>query len=257
MQGFERKSYKVNGVETVLYEGGKGKEPLMFLHGGGTFHGFEFVSAWTDKFRVLHPYHPGYGESGDDPEMNELQDYVLHYDALLDLLKIEKINLVGFSLGGWIAAKFAIAYPNRVKKLALVGPAGFRDKDHPTADILGLPGEQLPGMLVSNFDVIKKWLPEGPPPMDFIAARYRESTTFARLFWERPWDAKLPRYLHRVTMPTLILWGDEDRIVPVEQHKHWKKFLPKADIKIIKGAGHLVLDEKPEAAKAVASFMSG
>ena len=59
----------------------------MFLHGGGTFHGFEFASAWTDKFRVIHPYHPGYGESGDDPEMNELHDYVMHYAELLDQLK--------------------------------------------------------------------------------------------------------------------------------------------------------------------------
>lgn len=254
MQGFERKSYKVNGVDTVVYEGGKGQEPLMFLHGGGTFHGFEFVGAWTDNFRVLHPYHPGYGESGDDPEMNELQDYVMHYAALLDMLGIDKVNLVGFSLGGWLAAKFAITYPERVKKLVLVGPAGFRDKEHPTADILGLPGEEIPGMLVSNFDVIKKWLPE-KPDMDFILARFRESTTFARLFWERPWDPKLPRYLHRVTMPTLIVWGDEDRIVPVQQHRLWQKFLPKADIRIIKGAGHLVLDEKPEAATAVGSFL--
>jgi pimeloyl-ACP methyl ester carboxylesterase len=255
MEGFQRKSYKVNGVETVVYEGGKGKEPLMFLHGGGTFHGFEFVRYWTDKFRVLHPYHPGFGESGDDPDMNELQDYVLHYADLLDQLGIDKINLVGFSLGGWLAAKFAIAYPERVKKLILVAPAGMRDKEHPTADILGEPGENLPGMLVSNFDVIKKWLPE-KPDMDFIAARYRESTTFARLFWERPWDAKLPRYLHRATMPTLVLWGDEDRIVPVEQAKLWEKYLPKADTKILLGAGHCVLDEHPEAAQAVSRFIA-
>ena len=255
MEGFQRKSYKVNGVDTVVLEGGRGEEPLVFFHGGGTFHGFEFVREWTDRFRVLHPFHPGYGESGDDPEMNELQDYVMHYDALLDQLKLDKVNLVGLSLGGWMAARFAITYPNRVKKLALIAPAGFRDKEHPTADILGLPGEELPGMLVSNFDVIKKWLPE-KPDMDFILARYRESTTFARLFWERPWDAKLPRYLHRVTMPTMIVWGDQDRIVPVEQLKLWQKFLPKADIRIIKGAGHLVLDEKPEAAKAVGTVLA-
>ena len=255
MEGFDRKTYKVNGVETVIYEGGKGKEPLMFLHGGGTFHGFEFVRHWTDRFRVLHPYHPGFGESGDDPDMTELQDYVMHYADLLDQLGIDKINLVGFSLGGWLAAKFASTYPNRVKRLALIAPAGFRDKEHPMADILSLPGEQLPGMLVSNFDVIKKWLPE-KPDMEFIAARYRESTTFARLFWERPWDAKLPRYLHRASMPTLIVWGEEDKIVPVEHSRHWKKFLPKADIKIMKGAGHCVLDEHPEAAQAVGSFMA-
>ena len=76
------------------------------------------------------------------------------------------------------------------------------------------------------------------------------------MFWERPWDQKLARYLHRLTMPTPHRVGDEDRIVPMQQHRLWQKFLPKADIRIIKGAGHLVLDEKPEAASAVGNFLA-
>ena len=123
------------------------------------------------------------------------------------------------------------------------------------ADILGLPGEEIPGMLVSNFEVIKQngcrrsrtWTSSSPG--------YRELTTFARLFWSgrgtRSCALSAPAHhahAHRV--------GDEDRIVPMQQHRLWQKFLPKADIRIINGAGHLVLDEKPEAAIAVGNFLA-
>ena len=125
------------------------------------------------------------------------------------------------------------------------------DPKNPMLDILAVPGEQVPGLLVSNFEVLKKRLPE-KPDLDFIGDRYREATTVARLFWEHPGDPKFMRYLHRIKMPTLIVWGDEDKIIPVQQTETWRKFIPNADIKIFKGAGHLVHLEKREAVDAVA-----
>lgn len=254
MVSFQREVHTVNGVKIVMYSAGEG-QPLLFLHGAGTFHGFEFAKKWAKNFRVLVPYHPGFGESDDDPAMLEIHDYVMHYVELLDLLGIEKVNLVGFSLGGCLAARFATEHSHRVIKLALIGPAGLRSKEHPTTDVLAVPPEQLPGLLVSNFDVIKPHLPE-KPDAEFAAARYREATTVARLLWERPWDRVLPRHLHRLKMPTLLLWGEEDKIIPAQQSKQWKTLVPNADIVIVKGAGHLVLDEKPEAATAVGNFLS-
>ena len=254
MTEFKRETHTVNGVKITLLTAGSG-QPLLFLHGAGTFHGFEFAKPWADKFRVILPFHPGFGESGDDPAMTDIHDYVMHYVELLDLLGLDKVNLVGFSLGGYIAAKFAMEHGHRVRKLVLVGPAGLRDDKHPTADILGLPGEQLPAMLVSNFEVIKPYLPT-KPDLDFIGDRYREMTTTARLMWERPYDTKLPRYLHRLTMPTLLVWGEDDQLIPYQQAETWRRFIPKADIKIFKGAGHLVLDEKREAGDAVQNFLA-
>ena len=136
----------------------------------------------------------------------------------------------------------------------LVGPAGLRDDKHPSADVLALPPEQLPGMLVSDIEVLKPYLPQ-KPDLDFVGARYREMTTVARLLWDRPFDAKMPRHLHRLTMPTLLLWGEDDRLIPSRQAETWRRFIPKADIRIVKGAGHLVLDEKPEAVRAVQDFL--
>ena len=254
MPDFRRETHTVNGVRTVTLAAGQG-DPLVFLHGAGTFTGFEFAKPWADKFRVLIPFHPGFGESDDDPAMTDLHDYVMHYLDLFDALGLAKVRLVGFSLGGWLAAKFAMEHGHRVSKLVLVGPAGLRDPDHPTADVLALPPEQLPGMLVSNFEVIRPYLP-AKPDLDFIGDRYREMTTVARLLWDRPWDPKLPRYLHRIKMPTLLVWGEDDRLIPAAQSKTWRRLIRQAEISIFKGAGHLVLDEKPDAVKAVAEFLA-
>jgi pimeloyl-ACP methyl ester carboxylesterase len=253
MSKFAREILTVDGVKTAVFTAGKG-EPLVFLHGASTMEGFDFAEAWTDRFRVIVPHHPGFGQSDDDPTFTDLHDYVMHYLKLFDLMKLDKVNLVGLSFGGYIAARFASHHGNRVKKLGLIAPAGMIDAKYPPLDILAAPGETIPGLLVSNFDVIKKHLPE-KPDLDFIGERYRETGTVARLLWERPMDRKFLRHLHRIDMPTMIVWGDEDKLVPVQQTETWRKFIPKADIKIFKGAGHLVHLEKPEAVEALAKFM--
>ena len=253
MAKLKREELSVDGVKTVLYTAGSG-EPLVFFHGAGTVDGFDFLEPWAEKFRVIAPYHPGFGESGDDPTFTDLQDYVMHYLKLFDALGLDRFNLVGLSLGGYLAATFASQHGHRVKKLALIAPAGIIDPQHPTLDIVKIPGDQVPGLLVSNFEVIKKRLPE-KPDLDFIGERYREAGTVARLFWEHPTNPKFMRHLHRIEMPTLIVWGDEDKIIPVQQTDTWRKLVPHADIKIFQGAGHLVHLEKPEAAAAIAAFL--
>jgi pimeloyl-ACP methyl ester carboxylesterase len=253
MAKFKRETHNVDGVKTVVYTAGTG-EPLVFFHGAGTVDGFDFAEPWTDKFRVIVPYHPGFGESDDDTSFTHLHDYVMHYLELFDVLGLDRFNLVGLSMGGQLASLFASEHSHRVKKLALIAPAGMIDPNNPMLDMIAVPGEQVPGLLVSNFDVLKKRLPE-KPDLDFIGDRYRESATFARLFWEHPGDPKFMRYLHRIKAPTLIIWGDEDKIVPVGQTEMWRKFIPSADIQVFKGAGHLVHLEKPEAVAAIAKFL--
>jgi pimeloyl-ACP methyl ester carboxylesterase len=254
MAKFKRDEITVDGVKTVVHSAGSG-EPVVFFHGAGTIDGFDFAEPWTEKFRVIVPYHPGFGESGDDATFTSLHDYVMHYLELFDVLKLDTFKLVGLSLGGYLAAKFCSEHGQRVKKLALIAPAGLIDPKHPPLDIRMVPGDQIPGLLTSDFEVIKRRLPE-KPDLDFAGDRYRESGTVARLLWEHPVDPKFMRYLHRIKMPTLIVWGDEDKILPVQYTDIWRKHVPHADIKVFKGAGHLVHLEKPEAADAIANFLS-
>jgi pimeloyl-ACP methyl ester carboxylesterase len=253
MSKFVREELTVNGVRTVVHTAGKG-ETVVFFHGAGTVDGFDFAEPWTDQFKVVVPIHPGFGDSGDDPSMTDVHDYVLHYLDLFDMLKIESFSMYGISMGAYFASKFAIEHGHRVRKLVLAAPYGLDVPQHPALDIIATPGEQLVPMLVSNFDVLKKRLPAAPD-MDFVGARYREATTFGRLFWEHPFDPKFPRHLHRLKMPVLLVWGDQDKVIPVAQAQSWKEKIPHAEVMIVPGAGHIVHLDKPETVQAIARFL--
>lgn len=255
MTAFVREEYIVDGVKTVLHAAGSG-DPVVLFHGAGTVDGFDYAEPLAAKFRVYAPHHPGFGLSGDDPTFTNMHDYVMHYLNLFDMLGIDEVRLVGASLGGWLAAQFASEHNNRVKKLVLIAPAGMIDPEHPALDIISTPGDQVVPKLVSNFEVLKPKLPEKPSP-DFIADRYREATTVARLWWEHPLDPKFVRHLKRLNMPTLILWGEEDLIAPVGQTPLWQKHIPHADVRVYKEAGHLVHLDKPEAVGVIGEFLRG
>lgn len=251
---WKAEEHSVFGVKTEVLTAGKG-DPVMFWHGAGTGGGWDFLEPLTEKFNVYLPYHPGWGGSGDDPGMTTVQDYVMHYLELLDILKIGKFSLVGLSMGGWFASTFATQHNERLKKLVLVAPAGLRVKEHPTTDLFKIKPEELAPYLAENLAAL------GPPPdphnIDFIVNAYREQTSFARLAWQRIYDTKLPKYLHRISVPTLFVWGKQDKIVPEAQSATWTKAIKGSKLKTFSPAGHLVLNEKPEAVKAIADFIEG
>jgi pimeloyl-ACP methyl ester carboxylesterase len=255
--GFERRQIRVNGADVVLFEGGSG-EPLLFLHGAGTVSGFHYSASWARKFKVYLPYHPGFGESADSGAISSIDDYVLHYLELMDHLQLTKVCLVGLSLGGWIAARLATQNSHRLKKLVLVGPAGLRVAEYPTTDIFRLKPDELPAYLVQDLGVLAPHVPDPHAPefLDFLVNDYHEMSSFARLAWERPYDPNLGKWLHRISIPTLLLYGEKDRITPAPQSKVWASLIPNVKVQIVKDAGHLVLEEKEEARTAVLDFLS-
>ena len=258
MTHFTRRTLQINGIDIVLLEAGDGP-PLVYLHGAGTVTGFDFAAAWTKKFRVVIPYHPGFGPSADDPAITEIHDYVLHYVELFDTLGLSKIRLVGQSMGGFIATKFAIEHGHRIDKLVLVCPIGLPvPAEHRTVNFLATPPQELPALLAHDPQTVIKYLPAGEPSAAFIAERTKEASTAGRVLagGERTFDAKLPRYLHRLTMPTMLVWGNSDRLTHTAQHRTWAAALPKATVRLFDNAGHVVLDEAPESVAAIAEFLS-
>src|SRR3712207_858967 len=216
LAGFERRELALGGIRTVVHSAGEGT-PLVLLHGAGTFTGFAYARDWTRTHRVIIPYHPGFGESADDTRIDCVGDYALHCLDLFDALGLGSLHLVGYSFGGWMAAETAILQPGRVARLALVAPSGL---------------------------VVR-----APQAADLLALRYREQTALARVVWERPsGNPKLERWLHRLRMPTLLLWGEHDRLRPLAHAERWRAALPDARLEVLPDAGHLVLEESPEAA---------
>jgi pimeloyl-ACP methyl ester carboxylesterase len=254
MPGFSEQHVDVNGIDIAVFTAGEG-DPLVFLHGAGTATGFDSLLPLAERAKLIVPHHPGFGASADDPSIDNVHDYVLHYLDLLDHLGVDELALASQSGGGWMAAWLAIAQPQRVRRLVLTAPFGLRVPEHPTVDLFSIPDEELFSYLTADMSVFDGKVPLPPTP-EFLADRYRESTSWARVAWSRPYDTKLAKWLHRLTMPTLILWGDADRLIPVEQAAVWAEHMPNAEVKILPGVGHLVYDESREAVDLVADFVA-
>jgi pimeloyl-ACP methyl ester carboxylesterase len=252
MPAYVEERFTIKGVETVVQIAGDG-QPLVFLHGAGTVTGFDALLPLAERFKLIVPFHPGYGPSADDTTVDDIHDLRRHYLELLDELGVEEFALVGHSMGGWLAANFAIDHTERVKRLVLGAPLGLKVDEHPTQDMFTIPGEEVPSYLAADLSVFEGHVPMPPTP-EFLADRYRELTSSARILWARPYDLKIHRWLHRLTMPTLLLWGDADRLIPVEQAAVWGELISGAEIKTLPGVGHLMFDESSEAVEAVAAF---
>jgi pimeloyl-ACP methyl ester carboxylesterase len=252
MSAYRESRVNVNGIDTAVFTAGDG-DPLVFFHGGGTLTGFDSLLPLAEQFRLVVPHHPGFGASADDPSIDSIHDYVRHYLDLLDALDLGEFTLVGHSMGGYLAATFAIEQTPRVRRLVLAAPIGLRVPEHPTVDLFSVRDEEVLGYLAADQSVFAGHVPMPPTP-EFLAARYRESTSLARVFWNRIYDVKLTRWLHRLTMPTLLLWGEADRLVPIEQAEVWAELLPNAELKRVPRSGHLLFDESRDSVTAVRDF---
>lgn len=256
MAGFERTEHDVGGVRTVVHSIGSGP-PLVYLHGTGTFTGFEMARPWAESRRVIVPYHPNFGDSGDDPSIDTVEDYVLHYLDLFDQLGLETFDLVGLSLGGWLAAEIAIRQPARVRRLVLVAPAGLVVAEAPAPSLFDIQPQELPGYLTHDPAVAASYFPAAPDPA-FGERLGREVGGFAQLIRTDPQgNPKLARWAHRISMPTLVLWGAEDRLRPTAQGAAWVRLLPDARLALVPATGHLVFEETPAAGHTVTDFLAG
>ncbi len=252
MPSFQEDHVDVNGIDTAVFTAGEG-DPLVYFHGAGTAFGFDHLLPLAERFRLIVPHHPGFGASADDPSIDSLHDYVLHYLDLLERLGVDELSLVGESMGGCIAAWFAIEQTGRVRRLVLLSPFGLRVPEHPSTDFFSIPDEEVPAHLVADMSLFAG--APMPPPPEFLADRYRESTSFARVGWRSPYDLKLPKWLHRIGAPTLLIWGDEDRLHPVGQAAAWAKLIQGAEVRTFPGVGHIPVLESREAVDVIADFV--
>ncbi|MGE0821794.1 MAG: alpha/beta fold hydrolase [Candidatus Binatia bacterium] len=230
-----------------VLEAGHG-DPVLFLHsamGAGIWT--EGIARLAQRFRVLLPDHPGFGPSPLPDWLIGWDDMVFHYADLLEGLGIHQpIRIVGASLGGWIAAEFAAFHPERVQKLVLVDAAGLRIPAVPLPDIFRLPPQSV---LPLAFHDISKAMPLMPKDFgpDTLVQMFHDRSAFARLAWN-PYlhDPKLPRRLKGAKVPTLIVWGKQDQLIPPVYAEEYKRLLPSADIAYIDQCGHDPTIEQPE-----------
>lgn len=250
----------VGGIDVHAWVGGRG-DPLLVLHGAGGNRGFtRWLDQVSERFTVWAPTHPGFGRSGDAEWMEGIDDLVRFYLWFIEVAGLGRPHLLGHSIGGWTAAELAATSPGAIDRLVLVAPAGLKPEQGEILDVFYYPPPQLLGMTVHDAKTVPEWealfgTPPTPAELE-IATRNREMT--ARLTW-KPYmhNPRLDRFLPRVTNPTLIVWGREDRIVPVVCGEQYRRLIPNARLTVLERCGHLPPVEHPDAfARLVLDFLS-
>jgi len=249
---------RIAGIDLELYDQGKG-EPLLFLHSAQGFDPRHEISAMlAARRRLVAPSHPGFGKSSLPDWLDSVDDIAYVYLELMDALELRSVDLVGCSIGGWIAVEMATKAPERFRRLALVGPVGVKtgpaDRlDIP--DIFAMPQDKVDQLLFA--DPAKMRMDPSKMTDDEIAIRVRNRETLALIAWE-PWmhNPKLPHRLQRAAMPTLLIRGEKDGLVSAPYLERYAKLFPKARLQTIAGAGHAPQVEQPKAfADALFAFL--
>jgi pimeloyl-ACP methyl ester carboxylesterase len=246
--GGEAETIDVAGKATVIKHAGSGP-PFVYLHStlDESFRWLPFYHTWSKQFTVYVPTHPGFGQSQGFEQIDTIEDMAFHYVEMLDALGLEKVILGGVSLGGWIAAEFATRWPERVEKLWLSGAPGLWVPDTPLGNLFKDMNERdrLRELLFHDpKSAMAEIVISTKPDMEKMLAAYQSLTVLARLIWERPYNPKLASRLHRIRCPVLLVWGDNDRLVPPAYGEAYKAHLPQAQMKRIPKCGHLPMFER-------------
>lgn len=231
---------KIAGADVEVQSEGAGR-PLLFLHGEDYFGQHRpFFEALAKRFRVVIPRHPGFGASSLPDSFRSVDDLAYLYLDLIEAMKIERPVLVGASFGGWIALEMAVRAPATFDKLVLLGTVGVKmgaREDRDFADIYQIPEAEMRALTFADPGrFVPKYGDLGQDELMSIA-RDREST------WHYAWrpymhNPTLNTWLHRVRLPTLLVWGEQDGVARVDYARALSMALPSARLEIVTNAGH-------------------
>lgn len=245
----------VLGLPVAYRRKGQG-EATVLLHGAGfTRMWIPFYEMMAEKLDFIAPESPGFGETPLPDWVRGFNDLTILYDQLFEQLGLERIHLIGFSMGGWAAAEFASFYPRRLKSLTLITPVGLRLPDDPGVDIFQLGPAELMDRLFKDKEVMQQWLPD-PDNFDEGIHMYAEFSAAARLMWAPRYNLALEQRLARLGCPALVVGGEEDRLVPNAMSDRYAEVLPDARLVRLPGTGHEPLLERPrELADTLCEFI--
>jgi pimeloyl-ACP methyl ester carboxylesterase len=250
----------INGFATRVWHKGAGPK-IGFLAGyGGLPRWVPFLDHLAESRTVIVPSLPGFpgGDRGHSVLDTHL-DWVLAVRDTIDKAGLAGADLVGSSVGGSFAAEMAAIWPDKVKRLALIAPFGLFDEKDPATDPWAQKQDEIPGLMTANADAYKKLkeMPVGANSIEWPIEQTRAAEAAARIFWPLG-NTKLEKRLPFIKAPTLLLWGEQDRLMPRSYAATIAKALKgKTETRIIAGAGHLAeLDKPDDVAAAILGFMS-
>ena len=242
----------------------KGRGPaLVFFHGPWGLTWDPFLDRLAESFTVYAPEHPGTTPEAhnDVYHLDGLWDLVLCYEELLDALAIRNAAFVGHSFGGMVACEMAAAYPERVRRLAMIAPLGFwRDPDRIVNWMMLEPGAMRAHIFRDPDGAAARRMFPRADAQDAAATEARVRLTWAmgttgKFIWPIP-DKGLKKRIHRVKAPALLVWGRQDRLVPAVYAEEFTRRLSGARLETLESAGHAPhLEETDTVARIVRDFL--
>jgi pimeloyl-ACP methyl ester carboxylesterase len=250
--GWSESVAEVAGTRLHLARAGGGRAVLVLHHDIGTVDRLDFYDALAGRFDVLVPHHPGYGKSQRPEWLRSVRDVAVMYQWLLSDLGIERPSLIGLGFGGWIAAEMATMAPRDFHRLVLVGAMGVKPPE----------GEILDQAILSYIDYARA----GFHDQQAFAQVYGDVSTDQLVEWDicremsfriawKPYmyNQTLPHLLGGVRAPALVVWGDDDKVVPRSAGELYAELLRGARLEIVRAAGHCVEMEQPDRLAAIVS----
>ena len=249
---------KARGVRIKLHRAGSGPT-VLFLHGaGGVPQWLPFFDRLAEHYELLVPEHPGFGGSDDPPWIRSMPDLAMFYLDLIEEAGLDRIHLIGNSMGGWLAAEILIRDRSRFRSLVQLAPAGIRVKGVPPGDNFIWGPEEAVRNLYYNQSFADRILALKPSE-EQMDVMLKNRFTVAKFGWQPRWfNPDLEKWLHRIKLPALIVRGEDDKIMPPQYAALWKERLPDARLVSVKECGHLPHVEHAElVAHHVSEFLEG
>jgi pimeloyl-ACP methyl ester carboxylesterase len=253
---FVRHTIDINGCKLGFARAGRGV-PLLYLHGtDGLAEWPAILEALAERFDVIAPDHPGFGTSEIPAWIDDVSDVAYLYLDAIEALQLSGIHVVGQSLGGWIALEMAVRSTHRLRSLTLISAAGIHVKGVPKADIFMMDPEEQARLAYADpklgTEAAKR---AGADKYQDLAILNRIAS--ARFGWQpRFFNPRLERWLHRINVPTQIIWGAGDRIIPPAYAEALHRAIPGSTLTMIPNAGHLPhVERTPAVEQAMQAFL--
>lgn len=229
-------------------------EPVLYLHGlggGGKWESFHMALATVT--RTVAPQLPGWQQGQPPQGITAVRDYAGVMLRLLDALGLERVTVVGHSVGGWVAAWLAADHPARLHRLVLIDPLGLDLPEAPAVSLAGLDEDGFAARAFGKLGLIAtgqaygfgaEW--QNIRNGQEFERQWKGRATLLALQGERAGDPGLAEGLRQVAAETLLVWGRHDGLAPLAQGQALAAAMPRASLRVVERAGHLPLVERPE-----------